>query len=297
MSPDLFRSVIDQAAGHVEFAWLHLFGEPLMNPRFPDLVAYARHEGRGMGLGTSTNVTLLRDRIGEAAVSLPLDILLLSIDGITASAYEQIRVHGSFAAVLENVERFAEAWLRRVDGDRPRHVVLSFIDLPCAREDVEAARAFWTPRLPSAFVVNLKPFHPWSYQDALTTDIAARVGDETVPRRRARRCHEPWRGFTVLSDGRCVPCCNDYEGRLVLGDLTRQTLEEVWRGEAMHALRHDDVLDNDLCRWCPQYSPSEEDALLAVSPFQPWSELGGYLGGGVSAGDRDDPTTRTPAEA
>lgn len=274
----LFRSLIDQAAGHVVFAWLHLFGEPLMNPRFPQLVAYAREHGGGMGLGTSTNCTLLRGDMVDKTAALPLDVLLLSIDGVRAESYARIRVKGQFEAVLENVDQFARAWARRPPDERPRHVVLSFIDLPCAHDDVAAARAFWAPRLPAEFVVNLKPFHPWGYQDDLVMDIAARVGDAAHRTRRGRRCHEPWRGFTVLSDGRCVPCCNDYEGRLVLGDLTRQTLEEVWRGEAMRRLRLDETLDNDLCRWCPHYSPTEDHALLEVSPFQPWRELAGYLG-------------------
>jgi MoaA/NifB/PqqE/SkfB family radical SAM enzyme len=276
MDPTLFESIVDQAAGSVEFAWLHLFGEPFLNPRFPAMVCYARENGQGMGLGTSTNVTLLRGRLLEAAATLPLDVLLLSVDGIAPASYERIRVRGQFDAVLESVGRFAEIW--SAAAERPRHVVLSFIDLPAIEEDVAAARAFWEARLPAEFVVNLKPYHPWGYQDALVTGIAREVGHlQAPPSLRGRRCHEFWRGFTVLSDGRCVPCCNDYEGRLVLGDLTRQSLEEVWNGPVMRRLRGDEQLDNPLCRYCPQYSPSERDALLEVSPFDPWSELRGYL--------------------
>lgn len=278
MDESLFKSIVSQAAGHVDFAWLHLFGEPMLHPKFDRMVRFARETGAGMGLGSSTNVTLLSGRIGDMAVRLPLDVLLLSVDGISAASYERIRVKGQFGLVLDNVRRFAEAWARLPEGGRPRHVVLSFIDLPCIQDDVAAARGFWRAQLPSEFVVNLKPFHPWAYQDPLILDINARVGNPATTSPRGRRCHEFSRGFTILSDGRCVPCCNDYEGRLVLGDASRQTLEEVWNGEPLRTLRADMRLDNELCRCCPQYSPSEQDALLEVSPFQPWQELQGYLG-------------------
>lgn len=230
-----------------------------------------------MRTGLSTNVTLLRDQMSERLAALPLDILLLSVDGISAPAYERIRVRGDFARVLDNVMRFATAWERQSETERPRHVALSFIDLPCLHEEINNAQAFWKDRLPRAFVINRKPFHPWGYQDPLTRDIARAVGDTRVPVRRRRRCHEFSRGLVILSDGRCVPCCNDYEARLVVGNLRHQTLAEVWNGPILQQLRTDTELDNDLCRFCPAYTPTPEDAMLDVSPFQPWNELGGYL--------------------
>jgi hypothetical protein len=34
-----------------------------------------------------------------------------------------------------------------------------------------------------------------------------------------------------------VPCCRDDDGRLVLGDLLRQSLAEIWQGPEAQALR------------------------------------------------------------
>jgi radical SAM protein with 4Fe4S-binding SPASM domain len=41
----------------------------------------------------------------------------------------------------------------------------------------------------------------------------------------------------VLWDGRVVPCCRDSDAALVLGDLTKQSLEEIWSGAEIKRLR------------------------------------------------------------
>jgi len=282
MDTALFRSLIDQAAGSVEFAWLHLFGEPLTNRDFPDMVRYAARHGGGMRIGASTNVTLLDDERAAALASLPLDVLLLSMDGITAATYEQVRVKADFERVVENVRRFADAWLAA--ADRPPNVVVSFIDLPILHDDTRDAAAFWSGIVPPRFVLNRKPFQPWALQDALAEGISRRVGAGPARRRRTTGCHEFFRGMAVLSDGRCVPCCNDYEGRIVLGDAGVQPLSEIWNGPVLQRLRREHVPDNELCRYCPQYAPLPEHATLPVSPFQPWNELQGYVADNVLEG-------------
>src|SRR5581483_4573406 len=56
---EVFTRLVDQFAGLRE---LHLqgLGEPMMHPRFFDMVAYAA--GRGIAVSTNSNLTLLNDR-------------------------------------------------------------------------------------------------------------------------------------------------------------------------------------------------------------------------------------------
>src|SRR5947199_1620778 len=55
MSFDLYRKIIEEAAGTVEFVWLHLFGEPLLNPNIYKMIDLA--ENAGIRTGLSTNAT------------------------------------------------------------------------------------------------------------------------------------------------------------------------------------------------------------------------------------------------
>lgn len=249
MDRALFDRVIEQAAGRVEFAWLHLFGEPLMNPEFAAFAKHAHERGRGLQLGCSSNVTLLRGRAAEELARVPLAILMLAVDGIDADSYSRIRVNGDFDRVLENLDAFAELYAAAPVDERPARVVLSFIDLPTLR-DAAAAEAFWRERLP-LFAVQRKPLNLWAMQDLVQIDrLLGRIEASAARAPRRRPCGEFSRGLTVLVDGRVVPCCNDHEGAIVLGDLRRQTLEEIWNSAQLQELRADRVLDNPLCRYC-----------------------------------------------
>ena len=74
---------------------MHLqgLGEPMMHPRFFDMVAYAA--GKGIRVTTNSNLTLLNERRAAACVASGLDCLHVSIDGATAETYERIRVRST----------------------------------------------------------------------------------------------------------------------------------------------------------------------------------------------------------
>jgi hypothetical protein len=51
-------------------------------------------------------------------------------------------------------------------------------------------------------------------------------------------CPLPFSELDVLWDGRVILCCNDWGPHDIVGDLSAQTLEEVWNGEQINHYRH-----------------------------------------------------------
>ena len=100
MAFDKFTDLIDTWTGLEE---LHLqgLGEPMMHPRFFDMVAYAA--ARGVLISTNSNLTLLNERRAQACVASGLDCLHVSIDGATAETYERIRVRSHLDKVVRNL--------------------------------------------------------------------------------------------------------------------------------------------------------------------------------------------------
>src|SRR5690242_10087223 len=96
-----FTRLIDELADVDE---LHLqgLGEPLMHPRFFDMVAYAA--ARGIRVTTNSNVTLLTARRAARCVASGLDTLYISLDAVTPATYERIRVRARWERVARNVE-------------------------------------------------------------------------------------------------------------------------------------------------------------------------------------------------
>src|SRR5919199_2359088 len=98
---DAFTRTLDQFANVTE---LHLqgLGEPMMHPRFFDMVHYAA--GRGIRVTTNSNLTLLSRQRAERCAASGLDTLFVSVDGATPTTYERIRVRSRFERVVRNLE-------------------------------------------------------------------------------------------------------------------------------------------------------------------------------------------------
>ncbi|MBI4422904.1 MAG: radical SAM protein [Elusimicrobia bacterium] len=76
-------------------------GEPLLHPRFFDMVAFAVE--RGLRVSVSSNCTLLARRRARRLVASGLATLSASLDGATCSTYEAVRTGGRFLSVLRNL--------------------------------------------------------------------------------------------------------------------------------------------------------------------------------------------------
>ena len=64
--------------------------------------------------------------------------------------------------------------------------------------------------------------------------------------------------MSIRWDGRVVPCCRDYDNHEILGDITKETLMDIWNGKRFQALRRDHLegeYDNSvLCSKCVEWS-------------------------------------------
>ncbi|MBI5333418.1 MAG: radical SAM protein [Burkholderiales bacterium] len=101
-----FVELIDQMPTLQE---LHLqgLGEPMLHPRFFDMVELAA--ARGIRVSANTNLTLLTESRARRCVTSGLAALSVSLDGASAGVYESIRLKASFAKVLRNLDRLVAA--------------------------------------------------------------------------------------------------------------------------------------------------------------------------------------------
>lgn len=66
-------------------------------------------------------------------------------------------------------------------------------------------------------------------------------------------CVYPFSQITIRPDGKVSLCCNDVYGNYTLGDLTKQTLSDVWNGGAYWSIRDELLRGRDhvpMCRNC-----------------------------------------------
>jgi hypothetical protein len=132
-------------------------------------------------------------------------------------------VGAEFDKTLANIIRFLQT--KSVLGRRNPRAILQVIKPydaghPAAKGlDPDFMARF--DGLPLNDVRLLNP-HTWAGEK---TDVACRpLGTRYFP------CQTAWESMSIAWDGRVLLCCGDLNGRVVLGDMTRQTAEEIWEG-------------------------------------------------------------------
>jgi radical SAM protein with 4Fe4S-binding SPASM domain len=105
----------------------------------------------------------------------------------------------------------------------------------------------------------IKEARDWAGQVPLT-----QLHPRLTARQAARSaCKMPWTELTILWDGKVVPCANHFEPDHAIGDLTRQSLDEIWNGPALSALRAAHVADAvdavPVCATCPRHTLDHAD--------------------------------------
>jgi radical SAM protein with 4Fe4S-binding SPASM domain len=228
MADALFRQVIDEVAGMQGFfLYPQGFGEPLLHPRWAELLAYCRDQGVGPAI-LLTNAVLLGDENIRSLLALDLEAVVVSIDGVEPETYAKVRVGGDLRVVEANVRRFLE--LRgRAEGPR---LFLRIIRMRETEAELARFTERWQPLLGPRDAIHSNEFIDW----------AGKVEDRSIeppaPPEERRPCRMLWKNLSVHADGKVSACCLDSEDELIVGDLGRgQTLEEIWRGKELARLR------------------------------------------------------------
>jgi radical SAM protein with 4Fe4S-binding SPASM domain len=233
---------------------LHQFGESLVHPEFHDMIRYAAD--RGFRVALSINPILLKDGIADRLLASGIDSLFISLDGHDDESFYQIRgLKNSYGRSVERLEKF----LRKKQAlGLSMHIELSMINFKLNRQSIGEMQDYWCNH-PGIDDFRNKEFMKWDGSaddiNALADDQSNHAIEETIEKRGG--CNLPWNQMAVMWDGRVVPCCYDYDGKYLLGDVREKSLIDIWLDEPMALLRREfesKNVSNALCVNC-EFSP------------------------------------------
>ncbi len=250
MDIDLFKKIIDELAevnpdfNHDRVVWLHHFGESLLHPQFDSFIRYAAEKNVRTGL--SVNPMILNEKISKLLLSSGLHILYLSLDGHNNESFAKIRgVENMYEISRTNMISFLNM---KKDNPCEMKIILSMIDFSLNDESIAAVKNEWESHDQiDGFL--MKTYTTW---DGAVPEIEA-FAPEPAANNRKVTCSFPWVNMTVTWDGDVVPCCFDYNKKLVLGNALTQTLDYIWNDAPMRNLRREfieDRVSNPLCKNC-----------------------------------------------
>ena len=237
MEPDLYLRILEclQRAGNTQSLYLMLQNEPLLDPGLAQRVRQARERlGKGTLIRIVTNGSQLAPPRIDELCQAGVDEIAVSIDAFREETYAAIRPGLSFSRVVDNTRAL-------IDRGKGIKVVVRFLTMSANAAEQDQFVRYWEAHGANVELMTLnnragglsdfekirapRPGGKWWRR--MHRLIAGRIPCEAGP----------LRSMSMAWDGRVLLCCHDWAARAVLGNLSYQSLAEVWHGSQANHYR------------------------------------------------------------
>ncbi|MGA8570945.1 MAG: radical SAM/SPASM domain-containing protein [Desulfobaccales bacterium] len=232
----LYKTLIDKLRDYIFSVSLYDIGEPLHNDNLLEYIQYAHSHNIGTVISTSLSVNKPDDFWRDLVLS-GLDHIIVSIDGVSEGVYKKYRTQGDFNLVFANLRKL----LHYKAALSSRLIVeWQMIDLPWnKKEQITASKM--------AKDIGCNRFR------IIAEDLQIRNRYKKENIFRNRNCLLPYIIFIVNAYNQVIPCYKIYNNEMSVGNLYRNSFEEIWNNEEMSKIRDKKRIINRVhCNICQE---------------------------------------------
>lgn len=200
-------------------------GEPTLHPNFADFMYELASVTSFLTL--TTNWLHINDQILRAVIEAPVNMIHISVDGMTKTEYEKWRVGGNFEQLIHNINRLRSA---KVAAKAKLLINIRVMLHPTQRADEYDMIKFWRDYGDTAQRGHVLDYNKDNLFDTYEPQVIT------------RRCAVPFRMLYVQWDGN-VPICSysffqvDNPYGFQLGNINNTSLESIWNSRAIQKCR------------------------------------------------------------
>lgn len=260
MDAALLDNVLEQLGSTLFWLTFYFQGEPYLHRDFLTMVRKAT--SAGVYTSTSTNGHYLDDETARATVESGLNRLIISIDGTTQEAYSSYRRGGILARVLDGTRNVVR-WKKHYASATP-HIIFQFLVVRQNEHQIPQLRRLAADLGVDEVKLKTAQIYDYVHGSPLIPDNDkysryAKNSDGTwrIKNEMSNHCWKMWHSCVITWDGKVVPCCFDKDAQYVMGDLSRERFEDVWRSQKYYAFRQTLLTSRkeiEMCRNCTEGS-------------------------------------------
>jgi len=226
MPMSLYRKIIDDAHNcGIKSVNLTFFGEPMLDPELEKKIEYTVK--KGMKVSFFTNASLMTKDRSIKIIKAGISSIIVSMDSMNKKTYEKIRGNLKYDIVKKNILDFLDA---RKELRKNVNVSMTAVLMDENYDELKSYYKFWKTRVDSINLVNMQNRSD-SFEKKSKKSLFYKEGLVREP------CRLLWSTMVIDWDGEVVLCCNDYMHEIVLGDLNKQTIREIWNGQKLKIIR------------------------------------------------------------
>lgn len=259
MDFDLFKKIIDdinEFDNPIKVLRLYKDGEPLVNPNFAKMVAYAKQSNKILKIDTTTNASLLTPQRSLEIIEAGLDKINISVEGINAEQYMSFSKYKiDFDKFVENVRFFYE-------NKKQCEVVIKINGDILSKEDKEFFISTFKNIADGVYIEHIMSCWPnFELRNGLEVNQEVALYGQEIAE--VSVCPYVFYSFSINSDGQASICFLDWSRNLLIGDAKIQNVKDIWISKEMRNyqkmfLKHERK-NHPICKNCGQLSHGMPD--------------------------------------
>jgi pyruvate-formate lyase-activating enzyme len=253
MTMGLFKKIIDDCnANSIRSVGMSIYGEPLLDPMFFERVRYLR--SYGMSYSFFTNAQLLDGEKAERLLQLGgLTRINFSVCGFDPMVYEKVMAGLKREVSYANILNFLR--LKAASGRRDLTVSISTVKVDLIKPELKKFISFWKNQEGVDQIITSEIWNRMGGDPH--TDKVGELNEREMDDCWFSPCRQLWGTVYIYYHGRVSPCCGDSDlRRIIVGDMNKETLEQIYSGDSLNALRcihrNDRRRTHPICRKCIQ---------------------------------------------
>lgn len=228
---DLVKRLLDESFEISKYVNFSFFGEPLLHPKFLDILAYTQRKPKGFKVVINSNMSLVTKHIMEKFIEFDLTQLRISIDAASNETYNIVRGGNSCLDLngniirenrLNAIDEKLRYWFSLKNHTSTRHV---FPVSSLNKNDVIPYVKKWYPYLGSNDHILLKSILTYGgkISDNEITNSFCNIWSLDL--------------LTVDWDGNVSPCNLDTNMDLIVGNVKDSTLKQLYQNDKFNKLK------------------------------------------------------------
>lgn len=247
MPENIFRKIADEAGTYHAYLRISGGGEPMLHAKATELLVYAKQVGCKIGL--ITNGSAFTEKNSIALLQAGIDMIEFSVDACDEAAYAIVRKGLKWHRLLRNARQMIQL---RNDMKSSSKIIASGVNQK--EVNIDEVERFWREEIGVDHFVKRK-FLTWGVNtqldDSRSADPTPYLNTDETP------CPFIFERLNIDSRGNVMVCGYDISANTSMGNVTHQTIKEIWHGKGFEYYRNLHLANRgkeiSLCASCPDW--------------------------------------------